>query len=309
MWVAPEQLEPLGSPCEVAFGMRIAALQAWGRRQNRHACGAFQHALHQKAGAAAATVLCMRIAALQAWATGRTSCGRMALRYRIPPCGSCSCCKRYYQDGHSCCRQAASPLPSVRSLDASCTIKVTLIRQAPPERTNAHADVVDWPARSHSCRLQQFGLCCRSQLVQAVIDDLQLDTMPAGGRDPADEKVRMAGLIEDDMDDAPGDVCDLCNGQGTLLASESYWEAAAAFCATRCCAACTHAVPAADEQVQMADRGQPSWAVCILSSAVGMVCMQAAQQKQDDGTAAACDVCNGQGADTLQLLASIPMGA
>ena len=41
MWVAPTSLDDLGTPAEVAFGMRLTALQAWGRKQGKWApcCG------------------------------------------------------------------------------------------------------------------------------------------------------------------------------------------------------------------------------------------------------------------------------
>ena len=37
---------------------------------------------------------------------------------------------------------------------------------------------------------------------------------PLQGREPAEEKARILGLVEDDADDEPGAVCDLCNGRG-----------------------------------------------------------------------------------------------
>ena len=50
------------------------------------------------------------------------------------------------------------------------------------------------------------------------MEDLDPDSIPPEARDPADEKARVLGLIDDRDDDEAGDACDLCTGHGTLRA-------------------------------------------------------------------------------------------
>lgn len=57
------------------------------------------------------------------------------------------------------------------------------------------------------------------------MEDLDPDSIPPEGRDPADEKARVLGLIDDRDDEEAGDACDLCNGHGMLQAATSMLSA------------------------------------------------------------------------------------
>ena len=87
--------------------------------------------------------------------------------------------------------------------------------------------------------------------MDAALEDLDADSIPAEGRDSADEKVRVLGLIADRENDDAGDVCDLCTGHGEsrlcsalprwlgllcihVLSTSTYWIRVHACCSIAC---------------------------------------------------------------------------